>query len=1769
MLFLTTDNFIITEKIYESKNSIIYKGKRKSNNENVIGKTLSGEYPSPDFLLRFKSEYELLTRINISGVIKVFEMEKLNDRPIFFMEDFVGLSLKDYIKNEKVYLEEFIDITIKVIKILKQIHEKNIIHKDINPANILFNPETRQIKIIDFGIATELLKENPSTISSDLLEGTVYYISPEQSGRMNRTIDYRSDFYSLGVSLYQILTNVLPFNSHDTLEIIHSHIAKKPELPHEIDNRIPEVISFIILKLMAKDAEDRYQTCDGILYDLEECWKRLKNSGEIKQFPIAQKDFSNKLQIPEKLYGRAKEVTQIMKTFHSATKGNAKVLLVSGRSGIGKSALVGEIHKPILEYRGYFIAGKYDQYKRNTPYRAIIQAFQNILNQILTESSESLARWKSRLELALGNNGKVITDIIPELELLIGKQPVVPELSPGDSQNRFELVFQNFIHALCDITHPIGIFLDDMQWADLPSINLIKSIILNPDSKYILVILSYRDNEVNTTHPFQLAVEEIKKNGIEIKHILLNSLSLFDVNHLISDTLSCNKADTSDLAEVIHLKTGGNPFFVNEVFKNLYEQNLILAPNSKDETAKWSWDIEKIREVKLADNVIELMVEKIEKMADSRIQILKLAACIGNHFRMDVFAKVLGIPEKDSNLELAFLANEGFFLIGDNQARFVHDKIREATYTLITEEERIQNHYTIGSVYLELAGEERTEEYLFPIVNQLNQGRTLLKETEKKKFIDLNIMAGNKSLLSGAYEAAEKFFQIVEETLPKDHWEHNYEESLDIFSKKALTEYLATNYESAEFTFAVILRYAKSTLDKISILEIKAMLYTSQSKMRDALDIATEALSVLKVSLPKNPNDLSPLPEILKIKLKLRNKPIQSLLNLPLLKNKEQLSILRLLNACFAPSYISKPALFPIIALKMVNSTLNYGISPISPFAFVALGMIQGSALGDFSLGYEFGKLAIDMVNKYKFETIKSRVYFVFAFTVNHFKNHARTSQPYLAESIQSGMDNGDILYTAYSVNHIVFQSFSMRQNLASVSEKFEHYRQIHIKLKQDDVRDMFSLIEQATFNLRGLSSDIFMLCGTVFDERITIPKWIDSKNSTTLNAYYLMKIIIEYLLGDKNKVLEYEALAVVHENGNFGTLFIPDHVFFESLALCHLYEQYLKTDKNKDNNNYLQRIKKNQKRMKKWADSCPANFGHKYYIIEAEVHSITDERILALQAFEKGIELAKEHEYLLEEAIGNELCAKFWMRNKREKYAKIHITEAHYAYKKWGCLPKVQKLEEEFPYLQSLTNSKGNDISFSTVHLTASSTSSNSLDVKTVLKASQAISGEIVLDKLLSRIMKFVIENAGAQKGYLLLPDQDKLRIEAFGEINSEIKVLQSIPLNSDEYLPEVIVNYVLRTKESLVIADATKYAMFATNEYIITKSIRSILCLPILNQGKLIAILYLENNLTTGAFTPDRVEILNILASQAAISMENATLYQNMLKLNLSYERFVPSQFLTLLGKENVTDVRLGDQIQKEMSILFSDIRSFTELSEKMSPEENFNFLNSYLKTMSPCVLNNNGFIDKYIGDAIMALFPLSAEDALKAAIEMQKQVRIYNNNRLRKNLDPISIGIGIHTGNLMLGTIGSEDRMEGTVISDAVNLASRMEGLTKQYGAAILISQGTLLKLPDPGLYNFRVLDRVRVKGKKDTVSVIEVIDGQPDFIIELFSKTKPDFERGVHYYIMHDLIKAKEYFLKVHTNNPNDKAASIYLQRTDYLLTNGIPPEWEGIIDYDTK
>ncbi len=1765
MQFLTTDNFIINEKIYESKNSILYKAKRKSNNESFIAKTLSSEYPSSESLAHFKFEYELLNKLNIDGIIKVFEMEKLNDKPIFFMEEFSGISLKEYIKKEKIYLEEFLDISIKVLKILKQIHSKNIIHKDINPSNLLFNPETRQIKIIDFGISTELLKENPIPLTSDSLEGTVYYISPEQSGRMNRLIDYRTDFYSLGVTFYQILIGVLPFDSKDVLEIIHFHIAKNPKLPHEIQDGIPEVLSSIILKLMEKDAESRYQTCDGILFDLEECWKRLKNFGEIKLFPIAQKDFSNKLLIPEKLYGRAKEVTQIMKTFHSATKGSAKVLLVSGRSGIGKSALVGEIHKPVLEYRGYFIAGKYDQYKRNTPYRAIIQAFQNILNQILTENSESLSRWKSRLELALGNNGKVIIDIIPELELLIGKQPNISELSPGDSQNRFELVFQNFIQAFCDASHPIAIFLDDMQWADLPSINLIKSIILNPDSKYILIILSYRDNEVTNTHPFSIALEEIKKNNFEIKNILLNPLTLFDVNHLISDTLSVKKEDTSLLADVIHLKTGGNPFFVNEVFKNLYEKNLILPPNQKEENSKWTWEIEKIKEVKIAENVIQLMVEKIEQMPESRIKILKLAACIGNFFRMEVFANVLGIPEKDSNLELAFLCNEGFFLIGENQVKFVHDKIREATYTLITDEEKSLNHYKIGNTFLKLAGDEKFEDFLFTIVNQLNQGRALLKEEEKEKFIHLNVLAGNKSLLSGAYEAAERFFQIVEETLPKDHWEKNYSQSLDIFSKKALAEYLATNFESAEFTFAVILRYAKTTLDKISILEIKIMLYTSQSKMREALDLATEALSVLKVSLPKNPTELSPLPEIFKIKLKLRNKKIQSLINLPISKNEEQIYIMRLLNASGTPAYISKPALFPVIALKMVFSTLKYGITPISPFAFATFGIIQGSGLGNFQLGFELGKLAIDLVDKYKFDSVKCRVYFFFAFTINHFQFHAKTNQKLLSIAIQSGMDNGDLLYASYSTNHIVFQSFSMRENLKFVSEKFEEYRQIHLKLKQEDAYDMFTLVEQATFNLRGLSADKLILTGKNFDESITIPKWTQSKNSTTLNAYYIMKIILEYLLGDKEKSLEYVVLAKVHENGNFGTLFIPDQVFFESLSLCFVLEN--STDKKKNKIDF-KRIQKNQTRMKKWADACSENFGHKYHIIEAEIYSITNENTKALQEFEKAILLAKENEYLLEEAIANELCAKFWTKNKKEKYANIHITESYYAYKKWGCSPKIQKLEDEFPYLLKKMNLIENNFS-SSGQTTSTSTTGSSLDVKTVQKASQAISGEIVLEKLLSKIMKFVIENAGAEKSYLLLPDQYKLKIEAYGEINSGIKVLESIELASDKYLPEAIVNYVYRTKESLVIADACKNPLFSTNEYIIKNLVKSILCLPILNQGKLIGILYLENNLTTGAFTPDRVEILNILASQAAISMENSKLYQNMLKLNLSYERFVPSQFLKLLGKENVIDVKLGDQIQKGMSILFSDIRSFTDLSETMSPEENFNFLNSYLKTMTPCVLNHNGFIDKYIGDAIMALFPTNPNDALKAAIEMQKNIRLFNNKRMKKNLDPISIGIGIHTGSLMLGTIGSEDRMEGTVISDAVNLASRIEGLTKQYGASILISQDTLFKIPDIEEYNFRILDRVRVKGKKDTVSVIEIIDGQSDFIIELFLQTKPDFEHGVHSYLMQKLIKAKDHFIKVLSINPNDKAASIYLTRTEYLLKNGIPPEWEGIIEYDTK
>lgn len=1567
----------IKEEIYSGEKCLVYRA--RENNKSVIIKILRADYPEPSELAAFKNEYEILKNINSKGVIRVLGVEKYKNGIAIVLEDIGGKDLSQIFEsNPNIAIEEIIRIMILSVNAISEIHKLNIVHGEIKSQNIIYNPSTNELQIIDFDKASFLSKQNSFISLNSSLEKTLAYISPEQTGRMNRYVDYRTDYYSLGITFYKLITGELPFLFSDPMELVHAHIARTPTSPidlvlsrskqlNDLESVIYRVLSDIIMKLLQKNPEDRYQSSEGIAYDLEWCLQSLLNKKSDLEFQIARNDFSSKFQIPEKLYGRTKEIVQIVKIFkriaeanndiseNSNLPGKPSLLLISGRSGIGKSMLINEVNRAILEYKGYFASGRYDRFKQMIPYFAITNAFQILIQQILTENEQSIFLWRETLQNALGANGKLIVEVIPELETLLGEQPPVVELGLVESQNRFHLVFQNFIQAFCIRNYPIAIFLDDVQWADFSSIKLIHTILLDTEIKNLFIILSFRDNEIQALSSFSVLLDKLKERQFPYKEIFLDSITISDIAHMVRDTLNCDSKSAKELASIIFEKTKGNPFFVNEMFKNLYAKNLICYSDGT-----WTLKINKIREEKISENVIDLMIEKVQVLKLNQVGLLKLASCIGDSFSLSILAGVSETSIEEVKLELIKISNEGFLFIRGDIIHFVHSKVREAIYSLISDEDKIKNHYAIGVAYLRETKESELEDLVFIIVNQMNLGSIYASSIEEKKhLLKLNHLAGTKSLASTAYDAANGYFENAVQYLPKNSWEIQYEKTLSLYLEKAQAEYLSTNYQKAEFTFDLILKNAKKTLDIIRIYELKSVLYTNQLKMASALSLAIEALKILNVSLPKNPNEFSILPEIILAKIKIRGRNAKDFISLPLLKDSESLAVMQLLNACIAPAYLSKPPLFPVLVMKMVNLTLRKGITSISPFAFMIFGMILGVGLGDFSAGYEWGQLAISLMDKYDFRSIRCRTLMVYGCAVNHWVNHAKTNEEYIISSIQSGIENGDLEYAGYSLIHITFQALAMRKPLIEVLAKFEKMKPVFIRIKQDHSFAISKMIEQATRNLMEPLEKPYILKGEIFDEDITVPKWIETNNASALHCYYTMKSVLGFLFQSPENVYEFTFTAQKYEASNLGTMFVPEILFFESLILSRLFFSC----KNRISRiEYKRRIQKIQSRMKKWGENCPANYGHKLHIINGLIYEIKGNQDYALKEYKLAILLAKEHEYILEEAIANELIAKIWKERKEDQFANLLLAEAYYAFKRWGCQKKLEDFETRYPQIKrqfSIGFNMDGLIGDSALLSRAGSLAgAGFLDLNTVIKASQAISSEIHLGKLLEKMMKILFENAGAEKGYFILRKQESFYIVAAGTAGAEtINVKQSLPLEKSSDLSAGIVNYVVRTKNLVILNDAIKNGIFINDPYVKENAPKSILCHPIINQGNLVGVVYLENNLTTEAFTSDRVKILEILSSQVAVSIENSLLYENLeekvedrtkdlnnalvevqgLKEQQDGDYFLNTLLIEPLGKNNATSETIHIEFFLEQKKKFIFRGSAYELGGDINISEN----------------------------------------------------------------------------------------------------------------------------------------------------------------------------------------------------------------------------------------
>ncbi|HEY9598771.1 MAG TPA: serine/threonine-protein kinase PknK, partial [Cyanophyceae cyanobacterium] len=1079
---------VITSKIYESPNSIVYRGIKQPENIPVILKCLKEDYPTPAELTRYKQEYEITYSLNLEGAIKAYNLKPYQRTFIIILEDFGGKSLQQLIKESgtryrPISLPVFLRLAIKITEILGRIHGANVIHKDINPGNIVLNPETGQIKIIDFGISTRLTRTHPTLSHPNVLEGTLAYMSPEQTGRMNRSLDYRTDFYSLGVTFYELLTGQLPFTTTDVLELVHCHIAQQPIPPHKLVGRqgnacIPKTVSAIVMKLMAKTAEERYQSTWGIIADLQECLSQLETTGEINNFPIASRDISDKFQITQKLYGREAEVSTLLAAFERVSgnyqltndqgkrsNNNIELMLVTGYSGIGKSALVAEIYKPITRQKGYFISGKFDQFGRNIPYSAVVSAFSQLVRQLLTESEVELNQWRERLLSALGSNAQVIIDVIPDVELIVGKQQPLPELGVTESQNRFNLVFQNFIRVFCDREHPLVIFLDDLQWADTASLKLLQLIMTDSQIKYLLLIGAYRDNEVNPTHPLIVTLEGLRKEGAIINKMTLASLELAHVSQLIADTLHRDIETVKPLAELVLQKTEGNPFFVKEFLETLYAENLITfnyytygksdaeidkltltrpLERRVNQNPTWNWDISQIQTRDITDNVVELMVSQLKKLPEGTQHILSLAACIGAHFSLNIICIISGKSGQEIFRYLEDAIHKGLILPTsglDEQLliqhyKFRHDRIQQAADTLIADDDKKTLHLQIGRLLLQNTSPHQVSEQIFTIVDHLNLGIELVThQDERYKIAQLNLIAGKKAKSATAYDSAIQYLKVGRELLEEDSWETIYNLTLELYVESVEAEYLNTNYEQVETLSTIVLQRAKTTLEKIKVYIIKILLCSAQTQMQAAIDLGLEVLALLGVSLSESK------PQVLNV---------DELYNLPTMTNPYKEAALRVLMILFAPIYITNPTLLPSLSFTLVKLCINYGNSPLAAYAYGLYGLILCGILGDIESGYQFGTLALRILEKFESKEIECRVYNNFYSFIMHWKEAARETLNPLRDTVQKGLETGEIEFTCYAATNYCQNLVLIGEPLEDVESELENYIALIRNLKQE-----------------------------------------------------------------------------------------------------------------------------------------------------------------------------------------------------------------------------------------------------------------------------------------------------------------------------------------------------------------------------------------------------------------------------------------------------------------------------------------------------------------------------------------------------------------------------------------------------------------------------------------------------------------------------------------------------------------------------------------------
>jgi PAS domain S-box-containing protein len=1435
-----------------------------------------------DRLNRLTHEYGLRDELESSWAVRPLELVRDGEQTLLVLSDPGGEPL-DRLIGPPMELGRFLRIGISLAVALGRLHERGLVHKDIKPTNVLVDPAGGDAWLTGFGIASRLSRERQPPEPPEFIAGTLAYMAPEQTGRMNRSIDSRTDLYSLGVTLYQMLTGSLPFAASDPMEWVHCHVARKPAPPSERLENVPALVSAIIMKLLAKTAGERYQTAAGLESDLRRCLAGWGTRCRIDEFPLGEHDTPDRLLIPEKLYGRDREIETLLTCFDRVVKsGRPELVLVSGYSGIGKSSVVNELHKALVPPGGLFASGKFDQYKRDIPYTTLAQAFQSLVGSLLSKSEAELGIWRDAFHEALGPNGLLMVDLVPQLKLIIGEQQPVPVLPSQDAQRRFQLVFRRFIGVFARPEHPLVLFLDDLQWLDAATLDFLEDLLTHADVGYLMLIGAYRDNEVPSTHPLIPKLETVRKAGAVVQEIVLAPLSCENIEQLLRDSFYCGPERAAPLAELIHDKTAGNPFFANQFIGSLAEESLLTFDYRE---RKWSWDLNRIHAKGYTDNVVDLMVRKLNCLPIETQKVLQLLACIGNDTEFELLQMISQDPVEETHGRLWEAVRTGLIFRTDHSYIFLHDRVREAAYSLVAEESRAEAHLRIGTLLMAHTPLEKREEAIFEIVNQLNRGAALITaRDERQQMAEFNLVAAKRAKRSTAYASALNYLIAGSGALGDDSWERLHELRFQLEFHRAECEFLAGHSTAAEERLTRLSSRSANTVELATVASLRVDLYTSLDRSDRAVAVCLDYLRRLGVQWSPHPTKEEVEREYEQIWSQLEGREIEEVAELPLMSDRASLATLEVLTKVFPPALFTNANLLSLAVCRAVNLSLEWGNSDGSCVAYGWLGQLAGPRFGNYEAAFRFGRLGYELVEKRGLRRFQARTYMVFGSHVMPWAKHVRAGRDLLCRTFEAANKTGDLLFAVYSSINLSTNLLTAGDPLEEVQRQGENGLEFAQKTGFGFVIDHFTPRLAFIRTLRGLTPKFGSLDDGRFEE-LEFERHLTRDHVLPQPAcfYWIRKLQVQFIAGEYACALDALSKARRLLWTAPSNLEVADYHLYGGLCHAASWGSASPDQKHRD----LEALVAHFKQLELWAENCPENFENRAALLAAEIARIEGRELDAERLYEQAIRSAHENGFVHNEAVAKELAAGFYRGRGFDRIAHMYLHDARDCYLQWGADGKVRQLDKLFPQL-------GHEKPLPDPMSTAL-TSVERLDLATVTRLWQAISGEVSLEKLIETLMRTAIEHAGAERGLLILARGDEYRVVAEATSDGNMVAVGSRQAKvTAEDLPISVLHYIVRTKESVVQHDASSEKQFSADDYIRRHRARSILCVPLLKEARLVGVLYLENNLVQHVFTRDRIVVLKLLASEAAIALENIRLYDDLHDREAKIRRLVEANII-----------------------------------------------------------------------------------------------------------------------------------------------------------------------------------------------------------------------------------------------------------------------------------